>query len=71
MGAIPVMMEPGIKSQNNKTIRRGVDIEVKSNKNIVNKEVENILYIKDIITPSSLSTPSSSTPHSESIVFVE
>lgn len=69
MGAIPVMMEPGIKSQNNKTIRRGVDIEVKSNKNIVNKEVENILYIKDIITPSSLSTPSSSTPHSESIVL--
>ena len=61
MGAIPVMMEPGIKSQNNKTIRRGVDIEVKSNKNIVNKEVENILYIKDIITPSSLSTPTSMT----------
>jgi hypothetical protein len=61
MGAIPVMMEPGIKSQNNKTIRRGVDIEVKSNKNIVNKEVENILYIKDIITPSSLLTPNSMT----------
>ena len=63
MGAIPVMMEqPGIKSQNNKTIRRGVDIEVKSNKNIVNKEVENILYIKDIITPSSLSISTSMTP---------
>ena len=63
MGAIPVMMEqPGIKSQNNKTIRRGVDIEVKSNKNIVNKEVENILYIKDIITPSSLSMSTSMTP---------
>jgi hypothetical protein len=64
MGAIPVMMEPGIKSQNNKTMRRGVDIEVKSNKNIVNKEVENILYIKDIITPSSLLTPNSMTPTS-------
>jgi hypothetical protein len=63
MGAIPVMMEqPGIKSQNNKTIRRGVEIEVKSNKNIVNKEVENILYIKDIITPSSLSMSTSMTP---------
>ena len=63
MGAIPVMMEqPGIKSQNNKTIRRGLDIEVKSNKNIANKEVENILYIKDIITSSSLSTPTSMTP---------
>jgi len=63
MGAIPVMVEqPGIKSQNNKTIRRGVDIEVKSNKNIVNKEVENILYIKDIITPSSLSMSTSMTP---------
>jgi hypothetical protein len=63
MGAIPVMVEqPGVKSQNNKTIRRGVDIEVKSNKNIVNKEVENILYIKDIITPSSLLTPNSMTP---------
>ena len=62
MGAIPVMMEPGIKSQNNKTMRRGVDIEVKSNKNIVNKEVENILYIKDIITPSSLSMSTSMTP---------
>jgi hypothetical protein len=63
MGAIPVMMEqPGVKSQNNKTIRRGVDIEVKSNKNIVNKEVENILYIKDIITPSSLSMSTSMTP---------
>jgi hypothetical protein len=64
MGAIPVMMEPGIKSQNNKTIRRGVDIQVKSNKNIVNKEVENILYVKDIITPSSLLTPNSMTPTS-------
>jgi len=64
MGAIPVMMEPGIKSQNNKTIRRGVDIEVKLNKNIVNKEVENILYIKDIITPSSLLTSNSMTPTS-------
>ena len=63
MGAIPVMMEqPGIKSQNNKTIRRGLDIEVKSNKNIANKEVENILYIKDIITPSSLSMSTSMTP---------
>ena len=62
MGAIPVMVDPGIKSQNNKTMRRGVDIEVKSNKNIVNKEVENILYVKDIITPSSLLTPTSMTP---------
>ena len=63
MGAIPVMMEqPGIKSQKNKKIRRGVDIELKSNKNIVNKEVENILYIKGIITPSSLSISTSMTP---------
>jgi hypothetical protein len=62
----------------NKTLRRKTGVEAgtsiiqeKIDKNIGDKEVENILYVKDIITPSSLSTPSSSTPHSESIVFVE
>jgi hypothetical protein len=65
MDTIPVMMEPfmntkNMKLKNNKTMRNRVDIDIKSNKNITDKDVDNMLYIKDIITPSSLSTPTSS-----------
>lgn len=76
MDTIPVMTEPfmnskNMKSKNNKTIRNRIDIDVKSNKNITDKDVDNILYIKDIITPSSLSTPSSSIPDRDSVILVE
>jgi hypothetical protein len=59
MNTIPIMMVSDTKSmklKNNKTIRREVNIDVNSVKNNTDKEVENILYVKDIITPSSLST---------------
>jgi hypothetical protein len=81
MQTIPVMIESesSTKSRSrNKTLRHKAGIEAgtsiiqeKIDKNIGDKEVENILYVKDIITPSSLSTPSSSTPDSENIIFVE
>ena len=81
MQTIPVMIESesSTKSRSrNKTLRHKASIEAgtsiiqeKIDKNIGDKEVENILYVKDIITPSSLSTPSSSTPDSENIIFVE
>ena len=66
MQTIPVMVEANMGSRssnnnnNNKTIRQKSAVPV-------NKEVENILYIKDAITPSSLSTPTSSTPDSSNI----
>jgi hypothetical protein len=62
MKTIPVMVEAnmGSRSNNNKTIRQKSAVPM-------NKEVENILYIKDAITPSSLSTPTSSTPDSSNI----
>jgi hypothetical protein len=79
MQTIPIMIEPSVKLRSrNKTLRQKAGIEAgtsiiqeKIDKNIGDKEVENILYVKDIITPSSLSTPSSSTPDSENIIFVE
>ena len=79
MQTIPVMIEPSVKLRSrNKTLRQKAGIEAgtsiiqeKIDKNIGDKEIENILYVKDIITPSSLSTPSSSTPDSENIIFVE
>jgi hypothetical protein len=63
MKTIPVMIESSTNMRNNKTIRQ---------KNIIpnDKEVENILYVKDIITPSSLSTSSSSIPDSDSVNIV-
>jgi hypothetical protein len=64
MKTIPVMIEASQKLRNNnKTIRQ---------KNIIpnDKEVENILYVKDIITPSSLSTSSSNIPDSDSVNIV-
>ena len=65
MQTIPVMIEASSKLRinNNKTLRQ-------KNLGIHNKEVNNILYIKDIITPSSLSTPSSITPDSDSVNLV-
>ena len=80
MKTIPVMIESesSTKSRSrNKTLRRKTDIEAgtsiiqeKIDKNIGDKEVENILYVKDIITPSSLSTSSSSSPYdSINVVF--
>ena len=77
MQTIPVMMEPSAKSRSrNKTLRRKVGVEAgtsirqeKIDKNISDKEVENILYIKDIITPSFLSTQSYSTPYSENVIL--
>jgi len=70
MQTIPVMVEANMGSRssnnnnnnnnNNKTIRQKSAVPV-------NKEVENILYIKDAITPSSLSTPTSSTPDSSNL----
>ena len=81
MQTIPVMIEPesSTKSRSrNKTLRHKAGIEAgtsiiqeKIDKNISDKEVENILYVKDIITPSSLSTSSYRTPDSENIIFVE
>jgi len=81
MQTIPVMIEPesSAKSRSrNKTLRHKAGIEAgtsiiqeKIDKNINDKEVENILYVKDIITPSSLSTSSYRTPDSENIIFVE
>jgi hypothetical protein len=78
MDTIPVMTEPfmntkNMKSKNNKTMRNRIDIDVKSNKNITDKDVDNILYIKDIITPSSLSASSSSIPDRDrdSVILVE
>jgi hypothetical protein len=79
MQTIPIMIEPSVKLRSrNKTLRQKAGIEAgtsiiqeKIDKNIGDKEVENILYVKDIITPSSLSTPSYSTPDSENIIFVE
>ena len=72
MQTIPVMIEPSVKLRSrNKTIRRKINIENKQNTIPLNKEVENILYVKDIITPSSMSmsmsmsTPSYNTPDSE------
>lgn len=67
METIPVMIEASKKlrvNNNNKTLRQ-------KTLSLNNKEVDNILYIKDIITPSSLSTPSSSIQDSDSanIVF--
>ena len=67
METIPVMIEASKKlriNNNNKTLRQ-------KTLSLNNKEVDNILYIKDIITPSSLSTPSSSIQDSNSanIVF--
>ncbi len=64
MKTIPVMIEASTNMRNNnKTIRQ---------KNIIpnDKEVQNILYVKDIITPSSLSTSSSSIPDSDSVNIV-
>ncbi len=52
-----------LRSNNNKTLRQ-------RNIGIHDKEVNNILYIKDLITPSSLSTPSSTTPDSDSVNLV-
>ena len=77
MQTIPIMIEPSAKLRSrNKTLRHKTGIEVgtsiiqeKINKNIGDKEVENILYVKDIITPSSLSTPFSNTPYSENIIL--
>jgi len=65
MQTIPVMIEASTKlrSNNNKTLRQ-------RNIGIHDKEVNNILYIKDLITPSSLSTPSSTTPDSDSVNLV-
>lgn len=78
MDTIPVMMEPfmntkNMKLKNNKTMRNRLDIDVKSNKNITDKDVDNMLYIKDIITPSSLSTPTSSISYRDrdSVILVE
>ena len=70
MKTIPVMIEPSVKLRSrNKTIRRKINIENKQNTHQLDKEVENILYVKDIITPSSMSvsmsTPSYNTPDSE------
>jgi hypothetical protein len=62
MQTIPVMMEASTKLRNNKTLRQKSPT--------TKKEVENILYVKDVITPSSLSTPSSSTPYSDSVNLV-
>jgi hypothetical protein len=68
MQTIPVMIEASkkLRINNNKTLRQ-------KPLSLNNKEVDNILYIKDIITPSSLSTPSSSIQYSDSanIVLVE
>ena len=77
MQTIPIMIEPSAKLRShNKTLRHKTGIEIgtsiiqeKINKNIGDKEVENILYVKDIITPSSLSTPFSNTPYSENIIL--
>jgi hypothetical protein len=81
MQTIPVMIESESNTKlrsRNKTLRQkaGIDagtsiIQEKIDKNISDKEVENILYVKDIITPSSLSTSSYRTPDSENIIFVE
>lgn len=68
MKTIPVMIEPSLKSRSrNKTIRREINIENKQNTHQLDKEVENILYVKDIITPSlmSTSTPGYNTPGNE------
>lgn len=66
METIPVMIEASkkLRVNNNKTLRQ-------KTLSLNNTEVDNILYIKDIITPSSLSTPSSSIKDSDSanIVF--
>lgn len=86
MQTIPVMMEPSVNlnvnvnaklRSRNKTLRRKTGIEAgtsivqeKVDNNIGDKEVENILYVKDIITPTSLSTPISSSPDdSVSVIF--
>jgi hypothetical protein len=79
MQTIPVMMEPNVKSRShNKTLRRKAHAETgtsikqeKIDKNITNKEIDNILYVKDIITPSLLSTQSYSTPNSKNVVLLE
>jgi hypothetical protein len=79
MQTIPVMMEPNVKSRShNKTLRHKAHVETgtsikqeKIDKNITNKEIENILYVKDIITPSLLSTQSYSTPNSKNVVLLE
>jgi hypothetical protein len=67
MQTIPVMIEASIKSRNNKTLRQKIPVSKDKYKD---KEVENILYLKDIITPSSLSTPVSTSPDdSVNVVF--
>jgi hypothetical protein len=79
MQTIPVMMEPSAKLRSrNKTLRRKTGVEAgtslrqeKIDTNMTDKEVENILYVKDIITPSLLSSSTFSTPDSENIIFVE
>jgi len=79
MDIIPIMIESNAKIRSrNKTLRRKTGVEAgtsirqeKIDKNMTDKEVENILYIKDIITPSSLYTPTSITPGSESVIFVK
>jgi hypothetical protein len=74
---IPIMMVSSNNIKNNKTIRQKIE---RDNANVkqnipINKEVDNILYVKDIITPSSLSTPnyntSTPTPNSENLILVE
>ena len=79
MQTIPVMVEPNIQSRShNKTLRRKAHAETgtsiyqeKVDKNITTKEIDNILYVKNIITPSLLSTQSYSTPNSENVVLLE
>lgn len=74
---IPIMMVSSNNIKNNKTIRQKIERDTGNIKqNIpINKEVDNILYVKDIITPSSLSTPnyntSTPTPTSENLILVE
>lgn len=66
METIPVMIEASKKlrvNNNNKTLRQ-------KTLSLNNKEVDNILYVKDIITPSSLSTPSSIIQDSDSANLV-
>lgn len=65
METIPVMIEASkkLRVNNNKTLRQ-------KTLRLNNKEVDNILYVKDIITPSSLSTPSSSIQDSDSANLV-
>jgi hypothetical protein len=79
MQTIPVMVEPNIQSRShNKTLRRKAHPETRTSinqekvdKNITAKEIDNILYVKDIITPSLLSTQSYSTPNSKNVVLLE